>query len=82
MTLPLTLEFAATAFDPLAAAEGRLVLLLPPDGRLGAPARRLDRAARGAVQRALGSKAWEKLRTGEAMELAWPAGLRAEAVQL
>ena len=82
MTLPLTPEFAPAAYEPLAAAEGRVVLLLPPEGRLGALARRLNRAARGAVQRALDSKAWAKLKPGEAMELQWPAGLRAEAVQL
>ena len=82
MTLPLTPDFAPAAFDMLAAAEGRLVLLLPPDGRLGVLARRVNRAARGAVQRALESTAWEKLKRGEAMELAWPVGLKAEAMQL
>jgi len=82
MTLPVTVEFAAAAFEPLAAAEGRVALLLPPDGRLDAHARRLDRAVRGAVARAVGSKAWEKLKPGEAMELAWPAGLKAEVIQI
>lgn len=82
MTLPVTPEFSPIAPESLAAAEGRLVLILPPDGRMGAAARRVDRAAKGAVARALSSKAWEKLKPGEAMDLAWPAGLAAEALQL
>ncbi len=82
MTLPLSPDFAPAAFEPLAAAEGRVALLLPPEGRPGALARRVDRASGGAIGRALASKAWEKLKPGEAMELAWPGGLKAEALLL
>ena len=39
MTLPVTPDFAPIAPAALAAAEGRLVLVLTPDGRLGAAAR-------------------------------------------
>ena len=82
MTLPVTPDFAPIAPAALAAAEGRLVLVLTPDGRLGSAARRLDRVAKGAIARALAAKAWEKLKPGEAMDLAFPAGLAAEALQL
>lgn len=82
MTLPLSLDFAPLSAERLIAAEGRAVLILPADGRLGAAARKVDRAAKGAVARAAGAKAWEKLKASEALELAFPAGLAAEALQL
>ncbi|MBC7142934.1 MAG: leucyl aminopeptidase [Rhodobacteraceae bacterium] len=82
MTVPLTVQFAKTGFDALTEAEGRIALIVAPEGKLGAVAKRLDRATRGAVRRALDSKAWDKLKTGDALDLSYPAGLKAEAVQL
>ncbi|OYX45691.1 MAG: leucyl aminopeptidase [Rhodobacterales bacterium 32-67-9] len=82
MTAPLTVHFARTEFDPLIGAAGRVALMVGPDGKLGAVARRLDRATRGAIRRALEGKAWDKLKTGEALDLSYPSGLTAEAVQL
>ncbi len=64
------------------AAPGRLVLILPADKGLPGIARRIDRATKGAVGRALASPAWAKLREGDAMDLAFPAGLAADALQL
>ena len=82
MSAPVAITFAPVDFDALKAAEGRIALLLVPDGRLGAVARRLDRQMRGAVSRALEGKAWGKLKPGQAMDLAFPAGIAAEAVQM
>ncbi|MFN0114136.1 MAG: leucyl aminopeptidase [Paracoccaceae bacterium] len=82
MTLPVAIRFAEPDAAALAAAEGRIALVLAPDGRLSGPARALDRAARGAVARALAGKAWAKLKEGEALALGWPVGLAAEAVDL
>ncbi|MGY6536244.1 MAG: leucyl aminopeptidase [Pararhodobacter sp.] len=74
------IEFAAADPDSLAAFTGRVVTFADtaPDGA----ARRLDRMTKGAVKRALASEAWEKLKPGEGMELAFPAGLQAQALHL
>jgi len=82
MSAPVTIHFTALAEAEAANFAGRLSLILPAEGALPPEARRIDRAARGAVARACASKAWEKLKPGEAMELAFPSGLKAEALQL
>jgi leucyl aminopeptidase len=82
MTTPVAVTVAQTDLAALAGLPGRIAMLVPPDGRLGAEARRLDRLTRGAVGRAVASKAWGKLKAGESLDLAYPAGLAAEAVQL
>jgi leucyl aminopeptidase len=82
MTHPVPIRFAETDLDQLAGHPGRIALLADSPGTLSPAARRLDKATRGALGRALASEAWGKLKPGEAMELAWPAGLAAQAVQL
>ncbi|PKP73223.1 MAG: leucyl aminopeptidase [Alphaproteobacteria bacterium HGW-Alphaproteobacteria-6] len=86
MPLPVTPTFAdiAEAGDDAAllAATGRIALVLPGDGRLSGAARRLDRRMRGAIGRALAGKSWAALKPGEALDLGYPSGLQAEAVQL
>lgn len=75
-------DFCETDFDGLCLATGRLAVLVPADDQPGAVARKLDRKMRGAIMRALESSAWTKLKTAEAMELRFPTGVSAEAVQL
>ncbi len=82
MSAPVAVQFHEADFDALSKAEGRLALLLAPEGRPGAVARRLDRQMRGAVTRAMEGKAWDKLKPGQSLDLAYPAGIAAEAVQL
>ncbi|SPH18053.1 Cytosol aminopeptidase [Defluviimonas aquaemixtae] len=82
MTTTVPIQFRPAEFETLKEAGGRIALILAPDARPGAFARRLDRLMRGAISRAMEGKAWTKLKSGEAMELAYPAGLEAEAVQL
>jgi leucyl aminopeptidase len=82
MTDPLPIRFAAPEPEALAAITGRIAVILPDEGRSGVLSRRLDRLSRGAVARAMASEAWQKLKAGEALDLAWPAGLQAEALQL
>lgn len=79
MTQPVQISFTETAPDRLAAHEGRAALILGADGKLPG---RLPRALREAVTRALDSKAGKALKPGQALELAFPAGLRAEALLL
>jgi leucyl aminopeptidase len=82
MTQPVALRFVETDAGALASLAGRVALILPPDGRLSGPARVIDRATRGTVGRAMGGKAWERLKSGEAIDIGWPAGMAAETLQL
>ena len=79
MTHPVEISFVETATGDLAGHEGRVALIVAPGGKLPAG---LPRAARDAAARALASKAGKALKPGGAMELAFPAGMAAEALQL
>ncbi|MCF3973125.1 leucyl aminopeptidase [Paracoccus salsus] len=79
MTQPVEITFTETATDKLAGHKGRVALIVAPGGRLPAG---LPRATRDVVQRALGSKAGSSLKPGDTIELAFPAGMLAEALQL
>ncbi|MFN4102389.1 MAG: leucyl aminopeptidase, partial [Pararhodobacter sp.] len=75
MTQPVEISFTETAPDALAGHEGRIALLIGADGKLPG---RLPRPAREAATRALASRAGQALKPGQALELAYPAGLQAE----
>jgi leucyl aminopeptidase len=82
MSHPAAIRFVETDLEGLAAQPGRIALLADAPGTLSPAARRLDRAMRGALARALSSDAFGKLKPGEAMDLAFPAGLSCDALQL
>jgi leucyl aminopeptidase len=82
MTELREITFAETDLDGLGEVKGRVGLVVTPEGTLSPGARRLNRLAKGALARALESEAWEKLKSGDAMSLAWPAGLAAEGLDL
>jgi leucyl aminopeptidase len=82
MAVPIAIEFCATDFDKICEATGRISVLVSEKERTGAIVKRLDKRMRGAISRAMEGKAWGKLKTAEAMELFYPTGLKAEAVQL
>lgn len=82
MTAPVAIHFQPVDVAAALAAAGRLVLVLPAEGALDPVARRIDRATRGALGRALAGPGWGKLKPGEALDLAWPSGLAAETLTL
>ena len=82
MTRPVPVTFAETDLDALAEREGRIAVLVEQGGRLDAGARRVSRLTKGAVARAVASERFAKLKPGESITLAWPAGLVAEAVEI
>jgi leucyl aminopeptidase len=82
MPQPLPIAFLATDLDALAGVTGRIAVLVEPGQPMSPGFRRLDRLAKGALTRAVASEAFGKLKPGEAVDLTWPAGLQAEAVQL
>ncbi|SIS92018.1 leucyl aminopeptidase [Roseivivax lentus] len=71
-----------TDLEVLGDAEGRIAVCVSPDGKMSPGARRLNRLSKGAVKRAVESEAFEKAKPGEAISLAYPAGMAAEAIDL
>ena len=82
MPQPLPIQFQSLDLDALATAPGRLAVLADPGQPHSPGFRRLDRQTKGALSRAVASDAFAKLKPGEAMDLAFPAGLAAEVLQL
>ncbi|MDO5621443.1 MAG: leucyl aminopeptidase [Paracoccus sp. (in: a-proteobacteria)] len=76
MTQPVEIRFSDSA--DLAAHKGRIAVLVDSDK----PAAGLPGAAKKAAERAIASDAWSKLKPGQALELAFPAGLEAERLLL
>ena len=77
MTSPIAISFVDTDLAALEGAQGKLGLLVSPDGKLDPAGRRLSRLTRGALARLVESPAWEKVKPGEGVVLNWPAGLAA-----
>ena len=82
MPAPVQIHFDATDVKTALDAAGRVALILTDGARLSGLAAKIDKATKGAVTRAVESAAWGKLKAGEAMDLAFPAGLKADALQL
>ncbi len=82
MSHPLPIQFHATDLQTLATQSGRIAILVDGGTPATPAARRLDRLMRGALARFLASEAFGKLKPGEALDLAYPSGLLADAVQV
>lgn len=81
MSQPLPIQFHATDLAPVTAHAGRIALVVDESAK-GRAVATIDRAMRGGLKRYLASEAFAKLKAGEAADLAWPAGLAAEALQV
>ncbi|MDA5094486.1 leucyl aminopeptidase [Aliiroseovarius sp. KMU-50] len=82
MATSITPRFIAIDLDAIATHTGRIVVLLAEPGKLDPGARRVNKLMRGALARFADSDAFEKMKEGEAIDLAYPTGLAAEAVQV
>ncbi|AWB48621.1 leucyl aminopeptidase [Gemmobacter aquarius] len=82
MTHPIPIQFQAVDLDALAVLGGRIAVFADGPTGLSAAVRRVDRLTKGSVTRYLQSDAFSRLKPGEAQDLAWPAGLMAEAIQI
>ena len=82
MTNPIVPKFVETDLEALATAVGRIVVFVDGEAAKSPGARRLDRLMRGSLNRFMASEAYSKMKPGDAAELAYPAGLVAEAVQV
>ncbi|NDW43941.1 leucyl aminopeptidase [Ruegeria sp. PrR005] len=82
MTSLTQIRFEEPQIDALATVTGRVAVILPPEGTLSPAARRLNRLTRGALLRLVESERFSKLKTGQTVTLAWPAGMAAEALDI
>ncbi|MEX0366345.1 MAG: leucyl aminopeptidase [Ruegeria sp.] len=82
MTDLTPVSFTATDLDALASHEGRVAVIVTPEGKLEQSARRANRLTKGAVQRFVDSPAFEKVKTGQVTSLAWPVGFSGAALDI
>ncbi len=82
MTTPVSVTFHAADIDQIAKAEGRVAVVVTPDGKLDTAARRVNRLTKGALARLAASEAFTKMKPGDVTTLAWPAGMAAQAVDV
>ncbi|QBF31628.1 leucyl aminopeptidase [Thalassococcus sp. S3] len=82
MTQVTPISFVPVDLDAVATVEGRLAIIVSPDGKLDQSARRANRLTRGAVARLVESAGFAKLKPGQVVSLNWPSGLAAEALDV
>ena len=80
MTTPPRIDAAALDLDALEGVEGRVAVLLGPDGSLDAAGRRVSELTGGALERFATHESAERMKPGEIRELAFPSGMAARAV--
>lgn len=82
MTSLTPIRFEEIDLDKIAAAKGRVVVIVTPDGKLDQAARRANRLSKGAIMRFMESERFSKAKPGEVLTLEWPVGLAAEALDV
>jgi len=82
MTIPVRVTFEDTDIEKIAEADGRVAVIVTPDGKLDTAARRVNRLTKGALKRLTDSDTWGKVKSGELRTLAWPVGMKAEALDV
>ncbi|WP_370276256.1 leucyl aminopeptidase [Roseovarius indicus] len=82
MTTPAAVTITETDIEQIAEFEGRVAIFVTPDGKLDPGARRANRQTKGAVQRMTEAESWGKMKPGDVKTLAWPTGMKAEALDV
>ena len=82
MSHPVPIQFQPVDAEALATTPGRIAVVADEAGKLGPAGRRLDKLMKGALARYLASEEFGKLKSGDSADLAWPAGLAADVVQV
>jgi leucyl aminopeptidase len=82
MTAPLETRFVPADADRIAELDGALAVMVDPEGRLDPLGRKVNRLTRGALARLAEGERFARLKPGEGVVLAYPAGLAARAVQV
>ncbi|WP_299982980.1 leucyl aminopeptidase [uncultured Ruegeria sp.] len=82
MSSLVPVRFTPFDLDAMAQAEGRVSIIIPADGKMSPAARRANRLTKGAVARLVESERFSKVKSGDVISLAWPAGMAAEALDV
>ncbi|HCI99147.1 MAG TPA: leucyl aminopeptidase, partial [Sulfitobacter sp.] len=69
-----------TDLEALATTPGRIAVIIPPEGKLDAGARKINRMTRGALARLVEAAALNEKKPGDVITINWPSGMAAEAV--
>ena len=77
-----SIELREIELENLEKATGHIAIFIGMDGALDKVARRVNRLTKGAVDRVAQSDAFEKLAQGDAIALAYPAGLAAQSLEI
>ena len=82
MTSLTPIRFAE--YDPKAQAEmtGRVAVMVTPEGSMDQAARTANRLSKGAIARLIDSEGFKKAKAGDVISLNWPAGMKAEALDV
>ena len=81
MSKPVSITFSDVDISTIAEAQGRVAIIVDPEGRLDVAARRINRLTKGVLARLIEAKA-EKAAPGEAHVIAYPVGMAAEALDV
>ncbi|MBR9841855.1 MAG: leucyl aminopeptidase [Rhodobacteraceae bacterium] len=81
MAKPVSITFTEVETSTIADVEGRVAIIVDPEGRLDVAARRINRLTKGALARLIEAKA-EKAAPAEAHVIAYPVGMAAEALDV
>ncbi|CAD0185412.1 Cytosol aminopeptidase [Ruegeria sp. THAF57] len=82
MSSLIPIQFQAIDVDAMTQAEGRVVIIISPDGKMSPAVRRANRLTRGTVARLVESDRFAKVKSGDVLSLAWPTGMAAEALDI
>ncbi|RLK10840.1 leucyl aminopeptidase [Ruegeria conchae] len=82
MSSLMPVRFTPFDLDAMAQAEGRVAILIPADGKMSPAARRANRLTKGGIARLVESERFSKVKSGDVISLAWPAGMEAEALDI
>ncbi len=80
MTDLIAVDFAETDLDAIASVEGKVAIIVSPDGKMDPGARRANRLTKQAVARLLESDKWGKVEAGEGFAIGFPVGMAASSL--
>ena len=80
MTDLVQIQFKAVALDAVAGVKGRIAVFLDPDGKPDLAGRKINALTRKTLDRITAGPGWAKAKPGQLLDVAYPAGLAAEAL--
>ena len=82
MTAHSPIQFVELESVKIAETEGRVAVVVTVDGQMDPSARTANRLTKGAIARLVESDSFKKVKCGQVISLAWPAGMAAEALDI